>query len=233
MERMLQRLDRTRGDDQDAILMRLWRFVFPHAYAEETLVWPAIRAVADDGDETTLHIEEGHQKLSELTAALDRTPPGAPGRDDLIAEVVAELRLDIREEEDMLLPRLQAGLTPRQLRRLGLGWQLVRCTAPTRPHVAVSRRPPGNVLVAVPLSVLDRCRDRLDSMARRSSGRVRARAERASAVLSAVAGRVERLGPARRGERAPTRPGRWTVHRWLTEAMDARHPARARKTARS
>ena len=65
LEDLLKRLEHTRGDEQDEVLTRLWRFVFPHAYAEETLIWPAIRAVAGDGDEATLHIEEGHQKLTE------------------------------------------------------------------------------------------------------------------------------------------------------------------------
>ncbi|MGQ1799077.1 hemerythrin domain-containing protein [Kocuria oceani] len=215
-EALLQRLEATSGDAQDEVLTRLWRVVFPHAYAEETVVWPAIRAVSDDGDELTLHIEQGHQKLSELTAQLERTRPGEPGREELITELVAELRLDIREEEDDLLPRLRAGADNRRLRRLGAAWTLVRHTAPTRPHVAVSRRPPGNVIAALPLSVVDRCRDGLDRAARASTGGVRAAAEAASRALAWVAGAIERSRPVQRGERSRTRPGRWTVHRWLT-----------------
>ena len=215
-EALLQRLETTSGDAQDEVLTRLWRVVFTHAYAEETVVWPAIRAVSDDGDELTLHIEQGHQKLSELTAELDRTGPGEAGREELITELVAELRLDIREEEDVLLPRLRKGADDRRLRWLGVAWTLVRHTAPTRPHVAVSRRPPGNVIAALPLSVLDRCRDRLDRVARARTGRVRSGAETASRALATAAGAIERSRPVRVGERARTRPGRWQVHRWLT-----------------
>jgi hemerythrin superfamily protein len=29
------------GGDQDETLTSLWRLVFPHAYAEETVVWPS------------------------------------------------------------------------------------------------------------------------------------------------------------------------------------------------
>lgn len=213
-ESLLQRLGEASGDDQDEVLTRLWRLLFPHAYAEETVVWPAIRAVSSRGDDLTLHVEQGHQKLSELTTALDRTRPGDPGRDDIIAELIAELRLDVREEEDVLLPELQAGATGRRLRVLGLLWGLVRSTAPTRPHAALSRRPPGNLIAAVPLSLLDRSRDVLDRAARRGSGsaRARARAEGASRTLARAAGLVERFGPVRHGERARTRPGRWVVH---------------------
>jgi iron-sulfur cluster repair protein YtfE (RIC family) len=215
-EALLQRLESTTGDAQDEVLTRLWRLVFTHAYAEETVVWPAIRAVSTDGEELTLHIEQGHQKLSELAAALDRTRPGEPGREELITELAAELRLDIREEEDVLLPRLRAGAGDRRLRGLGAAWVLVRHTAPTRPHVAVSRRPPGNVIAALPLSVLDRCRDRVDRVARTGAGRTRTVAETASWALTKAAGAVERSRLVQAGERARTRPGRWTVHRWLT-----------------
>lgn len=215
-EALLQRVESTSGEDQDEVLTRLWRLVFTHAYAEETVVWPAIRAVSADGEALTLHIEQGHQKLSELTAELDCTGPGEPGREELITELAAELRLDIREEEDILLPRLRQGVGDRRLRRLGAAWALVRHTAPTRPHVAVSRRPPGNVIAAVPLSVLDRSRDRLDRVARARTGRVRAGAETASRALATAAGAIERFRPVQVGERPRTRPGRWRVHRWLT-----------------
>ena len=36
--------------------------------------------------------------------------------------------------------------------RLGLAWEAVRRTAPTRPQPLVSRRPPGNALAALPLT---------------------------------------------------------------------------------
>lgn len=152
LNRLLDHLPRARGDEQDEILTRLWRFVFPHAYAEEILIWPAVRAVSPDGDTVTAHVEQGHQKLSELTTALDRIRPGDPGRDQLIAEVIAELRLDVREEENVLLPRLQRGMTQQQLRRLGRSWELVRRTAPhpaARCGVTPAARQRGGGVAAV------------------------------------------------------------------------------------
>ncbi len=221
MDALLERLARTTGREQDELLTRLWRLVFTHAYAEETLLWPAIRKVADDGEEVTSHVEQGHQKLSELVAALDQTHPGDPRRDDLLEEMAGELRLDAREEEEVLLPRLQRGTSPWQLRRLGLAWTVVRRTAPTRPHVAISRRPPGNVVAAVPLSLLDRSRDVLDRSARRQGSRTAPIAADASRVLARIAGAVERLRALQRGERSRTRPGQWAVHRDHVATRDA------------
>lgn len=113
---------------------------------------------------------------------------------------------DVRDEEDELLPRLQQVVGLRRLQALGLAWEAVRRTAPTRPHPVVSRRPPGNALAALPLTVLDRSRDVLDTTARRST-RLHGPASRSSHGLARAAGRVERLGVLRRGEDPATRAG--------------------------
>lgn len=76
-EALLQRLETTTGQAQDAVLTQWWRPVFSPACAEETEVWPVVRAVSADGGHLILYIEPGHQKLDELTADLDRTRPGA------------------------------------------------------------------------------------------------------------------------------------------------------------
>jgi hypothetical protein len=91
----------------------------------------------------------------------------------------------------------------RQLGARGSGCSASRgrpCGArpPTRPHPVVSRRPPGNALAAVPLTLLDRGRDALDSGARRFP-RLQRPASRTSDRLAAVAGRVEHAGPLRPG----------------------------------
>ncbi len=107
MDTLLERLASTTGKDQDELLTRLWRLVFTHAYAEETLLWPVIRKVAEDGEEVTSHIEQGHQKLSELVATLDQTRPGDPRRDELLEDMAAELRLDAadrRADLDLQVP---------------------------------------------------------------------------------------------------------------------------------
>ena len=201
LDRLLDRLPTTRGAEQDELLTRIARLVFPHAYAEETVVWPAVRAALPDGEQLTLRTEQEHQQVNVLFSEIDRQPAR---RAELVDELVALLRQDVRDEEDLLLPRLQQALSAQQLRRLGLVWELVRRTAPTRPHPVVSRRPPGNLLSSLPLALLDRSRDRLDRTARTRPAAARA-AVGASRALAAVAGAVEQLPVLRAGERAQTR----------------------------
>jgi len=194
------------GAEEELVLNRISRLVFAHALAEESVLWPELRRVLPDGDQLTVRVEREHQEVNELWAEIERLSPGSLGRRDAIARLIEVLREDVRDEEDVLLPRLQEAVSQRRLRVLGATWEAVRRTAPTRPHPVVSRRPPGNVVAAVPLSVIDRTRDVLDAAARRSE-RSREPATRMSQGLAAVAGRVERAALLRRGERPETVTG--------------------------
>ena len=204
LDRILDRLPATSGDERDELLNRICRLVFSHAFAEEAVLWPALRRHLDDGEELTTRVEREHQEITELVAALERSAPGDAQRPQLVDRTVAMLRQDVRDEEDVLLPRLQEAVDARTLRRLGMSWELVRRTAPTRTHPIVSRRPPGQTLSALPLTVTDRLRDGLDHAARRAPQPVRPVLVSASNTLGAAARRIEQLPVMRRGERPET-----------------------------
>ncbi|CAL9672616.1 hemerythrin domain-containing protein [Streptomyces sp. enrichment culture] len=142
-------------------LRQVVQLVFSHAFAEETVLWPAVRASVPDGEELTARVEEEHQQINDLVADIERLPPGDPGREEKVQRAFALIRQDIRDEEDLLLPRLQDAVDTVRLRKLGTTWAAVRQTAPTHPHPVIPRRPPGNALLGVPLSVYDRVRDAL------------------------------------------------------------------------
>ncbi|WP_028812955.1 hemerythrin domain-containing protein [Streptomyces flavidovirens] len=148
-------------DEQRRILKQIVQLTFSHAFAEEVVLWPALRRLAPDGQELTAQVEEEHQEINNLVAEMERMEPQDAGHDQLAGRAFALIRQDIRDEEDLLLPRLQEALDRARLRKLGSAWETVRRTAPTHPHPAVSRRPPGNAVAGVPLSALDRARDLL------------------------------------------------------------------------
>ncbi|MGR7024152.1 hemerythrin domain-containing protein [Geodermatophilus sp. URMC 62] len=204
LDRLLRKLDGSTGRAQEEVLTRIDRLVFSHAFAEETVLWPVIRRVLTDGDELTRRIETEHQEVNELVAALEEGGVDHPDRPARLARLVKVLQEDVRDEEDLLLPRLQERLDPAELRRLGRQWALVRRVAPTRPHPTVSRRPPGNALSGLPLSLLDRSRDLVDAVVRRVPGPLAPAGTVVSRGLAAVAAAVERTPPARRGDGPPT-----------------------------
>jgi hypothetical protein len=200
LDRLLHRIDASTGDERQSHLTDLCRLVFPHAFAEEAVLWPAIRKMVPGGEPLTLEIEREHQEINELFTELEKAPVDSPQHRELWQRIEALLREDVRDEEDRLLPMLQDAVDRRTLIRLGWAWEAVRRTAPTRPHPVVARRPPGNVVAAAPLTFLDRARDHLDRGARRSAGRQRSAMSAASAGLAKVAGLVEHVPPLTRGE---------------------------------
>jgi hemerythrin superfamily protein len=192
MDRLMDRYHLlTDPGEQARALKELVQLVFSHAFAEETVLWPAVRRSVVNGEELTARVEEEHQQINDLTREIEGLDPRDPRRDERVRQVFALIRQDIRDEEDELLPRLQDALRPAGLRRLGGAWEAVRRSAPTRPHPVVPRRPPANALLGIPLSGYDRVRDGI-AASRASTGSGRQTAVRvgllagASAAVAAV-----------------------------------------------
>jgi hypothetical protein len=200
LNRLLNELAKLSPDQQPAVLLQIYRLVFPHAFAEEAVLWPVMRRLLPDGDELTLRVEREHQEINELVSRLEFLNARSPDRQPILERVVELLRTDVREEEDELLPRLQVKLSHTQLRLLGSAWEAVRRLAPTRAHAIVSRRPPGNILSAVPLSLLDRGRDFADALAYRGAGAIGPPLRALSLTLLQTSLLVERLPGMKRGE---------------------------------
>lgn len=199
------------GDEEERVLRRMARLVFPHAFAEESVLWPVMRRVLPDGEALTLQVEEEHQEVNEIWTSLEELSQDDPRREPLLDRLTRVLQDDVRDEEDELFPRLQERVSVGQLRLLGVAWEVVRRLAPTRPHPVVARRPPGNALAALPLTLTDRARDNLDRIAQRSE-RLRDPATRASQALARLAGRIEQLPLLQMGERSAARepgPAAW------------------------
>jgi hemerythrin superfamily protein len=208
LDRLMARARETAatGDERaHAVALRaVARLVFTHAFAEEAVLFPAARRVLPEGDPLTLEIERDHQEVDDVVTRLDGSRLSDPEHVELMERAFAVLDHDVRTEEDVLLPRLQELLDRRRLRWLGRQWELVRRISPTRPHPVVSRRPPGQTLSALPLTVLDRSRDALQRLDERTGYRFTARIAAVDGALAGAAGAVERLPIMRYGERPET-----------------------------
>jgi hemerythrin superfamily protein len=208
--RLARLMDRARatlptgGATHQVALRAVARLVFTHAFAEEAVLFPAARRALPEGDPLSLRIEEDHQEVNELMARLDMSSADDPDHPARLERTFAVLDADVRTEEDELLPRLQEVLGPRQLRTIGRQWEFLRRTSPTRPHPVVSRRPPGQTLSALPLTVLARSRDRLQQLAEWTGGRLDPLLGPADRVLALAAGAVERIPVIQYGERPET-----------------------------
>jgi hemerythrin-like domain-containing protein len=204
LDNLLHQLERTVATQQDATLRRIYRLVFRHAFAEEAVLWPVIRRSVPDGEQLTLQVEQEHQKINEQVTRLEGLQPGSAEYATLLSKVVDLLRQDVRDEEEELFVKLKSRLSSAKLRWVGVAWYAVRKIAPTRAHPIVARRPPGNVLSALPLSVIDRLRDLTDSALQRGV-RPASALRRLSARLTKVAHAAEAAPGLRSGEHPSTR----------------------------
>ncbi|MEU5253672.1 hemerythrin domain-containing protein [Streptomyces longwoodensis] len=93
------------GEERERVLQQTVQLVFSHAFAEETVLWPAVRRLVEDGEELTSRVEEEHQQINDFVADIERLDPGSPEREDKVRQAFALIRQDIRDEEDLLLPR--------------------------------------------------------------------------------------------------------------------------------
>ncbi len=202
---LLDQLRGTSGETQADVLLHIYRLVFPHAFAEESVLWPVMRRVLPDGGELTLEVEREHQEVNELVQKLEGLPDGSTERADVLGRLAEVLDDDVRDEEDSLFPRLQARVSRRELQVLGVLWEVVRRIAPTRAHPVVARRPPGTVVAALPLSVLDRGRDAVDHALLGAPGSLVPALHRISSALARASHAVELLPIMRSGEDPSTR----------------------------
>jgi hemerythrin superfamily protein len=159
MEQLLLRYDAQGPQERRDTFRELVDLVVPHAFAEETVLFPAARrADRSQGEALTAHIETEHQGVNDLLKQMERLAPGNPDFEQRVPELFALLRAGARDEEDRLLPMLAERLDETRLEHLGRSWALAKKAAPNRAHPALPRRPPVNVLASIPLYFVDRLR---------------------------------------------------------------------------
>ena len=130
-DRLIRAVDESSGSQRQEYLNQLCRLVFPHAFAEESVLWPAIRRWVPEGEQLTLEIEREHQEINELFTKLETLDVDSEEFERLWGpRVVRLLREDVRDEEDRLLPMLQRGVNQRTVVQLGWAWQAVRNVSP-------------------------------------------------------------------------------------------------------
>ena len=56
LDRLLHRLGEASAHEQDRVLRNIYRLVFPHAFAEEAVLWPVMRRVLPEGPALTLRV---------------------------------------------------------------------------------------------------------------------------------------------------------------------------------
>ncbi len=126
-----------------------------HAEIEEQTLYPALRGEAEDD---VLEALEEHHAVKATLAELERMPPTAERFRAKMTVVIESVRHHVEEEEgpDGLFEAARKALKPVAMEEMAERAAQLRLAGPTRPHPHAPDFPPLNVLLGVPVAVLDR-----------------------------------------------------------------------------
>jgi hemerythrin superfamily protein len=147
----------SRKDLTDHVIAELVR----HSIAEEQYMYPAARRHLENGDKIADHEIEEHGEAEKVMKQLEGLKPDDPKFDQLLSELISDVRHHIEDEETNLLPKLRAACTPEELHELGEKIVRAKKIAPTRPHPSAPSKPPANLILAPGTAFIDKIRDAL------------------------------------------------------------------------
>lgn len=158
---MLARLSAAGGDERAALWPDLLRALAVHEVAEELVVFPAVRAVAQElGPVLDQRIDE-QTAAEELLARMEEMDPASSDFGADLARLEEAVRSHAAAEEADVLPVIVRHDEALDRPGLGARYEASKRRAPTRPHPGAPHRPPGNVLAGPVVSFVDRVRDHL------------------------------------------------------------------------
>ena len=108
---LFDRLQATGNDDtgqRTTLLTQLKHALGKHAFTEENVIYPALRAWGDTADADKLNHDHGYVK--QYLYDLEEMDNASPAFLEKVAAFRTELEAHIREEEDAIFPPLHAGL---------------------------------------------------------------------------------------------------------------------------
>jgi hemerythrin superfamily protein len=170
VEELFGKLEATAPDDGlirreliDKVIIELVR----HSVAGETYLYPAARENLPGGGEVADKEIAGHAQVEKTLKALENTDADTEEFSQLLAKLMSDVRLHIRDEEEHLFPALADHLGPAELTELGDKVRGTKDRLPARPHPLTPTRPPLNKLFAPGTALVDGVRDHLSGRAAR------------------------------------------------------------------
>jgi len=150
-----------RTELRDKVITELVR----HSVAEEQYLYPTARKALPGGDQLADREIEEHAAAERVMKAWESVAPEDPRFDQLLAQLITDIRGHVADEEADLFPRLQAACTEEELVALGEKVQRAKKIAPTRPHPSAPDTPPLNKVLGPVTGLVDRVRDALSGRA--------------------------------------------------------------------
>jgi hemerythrin-like domain-containing protein len=161
VEALFKRFEQTEATDAEALghlRDQILEHLAIHAEIEEQTLYPALREAATDARDDVLEALEEHHAVKAILAELERMAPTHERFRAKMTVVIENVRHHVEEEEgeDGLFAVARQELKQPQLEAMGERADKIRAAGPTRPHPLSPDQPPWNVIIGVPVAIVDR-----------------------------------------------------------------------------
>ena len=149
-------LDEGDVDEKRRVVDHLIEQLSVHAAIEEQVFYPAVRQASDEVKGTVLEGLEEHHIVTWTLSELETMAPADERFDAKVRVLIESVRHHVEEEEGELFDAVRAAVPTQELDALGEALAKAKQTAPTRPHPRTPDEPPLNVIVGIPIAVMDK-----------------------------------------------------------------------------
>ena len=128
-----------------------------HSQIEEQIFYPAVRAKL--GDENAFEVLEGleeHHVVKQTLAELEKMAPKHDRFRAKMTVLIESVRHHVKEEEEELFEKVRDAFSVEELNEMGEAMETIKPVMPTRAHPFAPDQPPFNILVGLPVAVLDK-----------------------------------------------------------------------------
>jgi len=116
---------KNKPDQRVLALPTVTALLIAHSRAEETEVYPAARAEADEQEEVA-HSQHEHAEAEQLLERLDAMDPTSADYSGLVQELIDAVKHHVEEEESNVLPGLRDRLPAKRREELGAAFATAR-----------------------------------------------------------------------------------------------------------
>jgi hemerythrin superfamily protein len=147
----------SKGEDREELFVQLRRLLAVHETAEEEIVHPRARKLADAEQVVAARLEEEH-KAKETLRELEKLDVDSAEFDGMFRTLQQDVLAHAEAEEQEEFAALAEAFDPPELQRMRHAVEFAERMAPTRPHPGVESAA-ANVLVGPFAMMIDRTRD--------------------------------------------------------------------------
>ena len=128
-----------------------------HSQIEEQIFYPAVRAkVGDDNAFVVLEGLEEHHVVKQTLTELEKMAPSHDRFRAKMTVLIESVRHHVEEEENELFETVRDNFTMEELADMGEAMENIKPVVPSRSHPFAPDQPPLNILVGLPVAVLDK-----------------------------------------------------------------------------